>query len=71
MRKFYERHPEISMRSVETVDRGRINMASKETVDNYFRLLKETLVKLWIAELDDNGNIINDSILEERVYLAD
>ena len=71
MRKFYRRHPAIRMRSAETVDRGRINMASKETIEQYFNLLKETLVKLKIADLDDTGNIINESVLAERLYLAD
>ena len=30
MRKLYGRHPAIRMRTAETVDRGRMNMASKD-----------------------------------------
>ena len=43
MRGFYERHPEISKRLAERVDPGRINMASKDTTNQYFDLLKTTL----------------------------
>ena len=71
MQLFYQRHPNLSFRSGETVDRGRINMANQETVSHYFDLLKETLVHCGIATLDGEGNVVSVSILEERIYLGD
>ena len=44
MRGFYKRNKELSRRSAERVDRGRINMASKDTIKQYFNLLKELFV---------------------------
>ena len=44
-------------------------MANDETVNRYFDLLKTTLVKLGIAELGDDGNLVNEQ--SERLYLAD
>ena len=46
-------------------------MANRDTITDYFKLLLETLVKCNIAKLDSNGEIIQDSIKQERVYLAD
>ena len=60
MRSFFKRHPELTKRQAETVDRGRINMANDETVNKYFDLWKTTLVKLGIAELGDDGNLVNE-----------
>ena len=71
MQGFYKRHNEISYRSAERVDRGRINMASQENVDEYFFLLKDSLVKDEIMKLDDDGLPIQESIKKERLYLAD
>ena len=68
MREFYKHHPKLSMRSAESVDRGRINMASQDTVTGYFVLLRDTMVKYGIGEACANGV---SNIKEERVYLAD
>ena len=43
-------------------------MANDETVNKYFDLWKTTLVKLGIAELGDEGNLVNEQ--SERLYLA-
>ena len=73
--KVYEgilnRHPEISRRISEKVDRDRINMASKKTITNYFNLLLETLVKNEIIELDEKGNPLPDAMIKGTIYLAD
>ena len=69
MREFDKRHPEVSMRWGESVDRGRINMASKKTINEYFDLLKQSLIKHGIATTDSDGNITD--IASEKVYLAD
>ena len=45
MRGFYSRHPSLKRRSAEYVDRGHINVANKDTVTGYFKLLLETLVR--------------------------
>ena len=58
-------------RSAEYVDRGRINMATQETLFDYFQLLKDTLVKHGIMELNEKGDPIQESIKRERIYLAD
>ena len=71
MRGFYKRHPSLSYRSSESVDRGRINNATEDVIRNYFELLKEAFVKDGIMELDEAGNPIQASIKSERVYLAD
>ena len=44
-------------------------MANDETVNRYFDLLKTTLVKQGMAELGDDGNLVNEQ--SERLYLAD
>ena len=69
MRSFFKRHRELTKRQAETVDRGRINMANDGTVKQYFDLLKRTLVKLGIAELGEDGSLVNEQC--ERLYLAD
>ena len=71
MRGLFKRHPLLRKRSAEYVDRGRINMATKETIKQYFDLLKESLTKFGIAEADEHGNIIPETYKSERVYLAD
>ena len=71
MRSFYKRHKEISRRTAERVDRGRINMANQQTIDDYFELLKNSLVKDNVMELDKEGNPIQETIKRERIYLAD
>ena len=64
MRDFYSCHPNLSLRSGETVDMGRINM-----VNQYFKLLKET-INCGILELEE-GEVIQSSIKNEHTYLAD
>ena len=71
MRGFYSRHPFLKRKSAKYVDHGRINMANKDTTTDYFKLLLETLVKCDIIKLDSNGNVIQESMKQERVYLAD
>ena len=66
---FYSRHPKLSYRTGETVDRGRINMANKNTITHYFEMLRKTLVETGIAEVDDNNEIVKE--YGERIYLAD
>ena len=43
MRGFHKRHPKLREPNSESVDRGRINMANRETVDEYFQLLETHL----------------------------
>ena len=45
MNGFYKRHPKLSDRTAETVDRGRINMANKDTINDYFKTLKSALIE--------------------------
>ena len=71
MRAFYSRHPSLKRKSAKYVDHGHINMANKDTTTDYFKLLLETLVKCDIIKLDSNGNVIQESMKQERVYLAD
>lgn len=71
MRSFYQRHPKLSPRSGEYVDRGRINMATPAVIQQYFELLKTTLVRLNIVDVNADGDINNDSFRKERVYKAD
>ena len=69
MQGFYSRHPKQSDRTGETVDRRRINMANKNTITHYFKMLRKMLVETGIAELDDNNEIVNE--YGKRIYLAD
>ncbi len=72
MRGFYERRPDLRPRLAEHVDRGRINMANSDTIKQYFDLLKDTLIQLEIAQVDANGDIMNDnSFKRECIYKAD
>lgn len=71
MRSFYKRHPTLADRMAERVDRGRINMANQETIDSYFNLLRESMIKNGIMEVDGHGEIIQDTIKKERIYIAD
>ena len=71
MRSFYKRHPKLTKRNSESVDRGRINMANQDTIDQYFDLLKNSFVKDGIMELGEDGNVIAESMKHDRVYLAD
>ena len=71
MRGFYSRHSFLQRRSGEYVNHGCINMANKDTITDYFKLLLETLVKCDIVKLDSNGEVIQVSMKQERVYLAD
>ena len=71
MREFYKRHPKLTNRMAERVDRGRINMANQSTIDNYFTLVKDSFVKHGIMQLDSAGEVIQDSIKTERIYMAD
>ena len=66
----YSRHPNLSLRSGETVDRGRLNVVSQGTVNQYFKLLKE-IINCGILELDEEGEVIQSSIKSEHIYLAD
>ena len=70
MRGFYERHPEISKRLAERVDPGRINIASKDTIKQYFDLLKTILFENDIMHLDEDGNPVQESIKQHCIYLA-
>ena len=45
MRGFYSRHSSLKRRSAEYVDCGHINVANKDTITGYFKLLLETLVR--------------------------
>ena len=69
MRGFYHRHPKLSDRNAETVDRGRINMANKDTINDYFETLRKALIETGIAEVDENNEIVKQH--GERIYLAD
>ena len=71
MRDFYSRHPNLSLRSGETVDMGRINMVNQGTINQYFKLLKETMINCGILELDEEGEVIQSSIKSEHIYLTD
>ena len=71
LRGFLNRHPMVVPRSVEYVDRGRINMATEETLADYFQLLKNTMVEHGIMEITESGEPIQESIKGERIYLAD
>ena len=68
--RFYSRHPSLKTRSAEYVDHGCINMANKGTITDYFKLLLETLVKCDIVKLNSNGEVIQESMKQKRVYLA-
>ena len=46
-------------------------MANKDTITNYLALLKQTLINCEIAEVNDDGDIVQDSIISERVYLTE
>ena len=69
MNGFYKRHPKLSDRTAETVDRGRINMTNKDTINKYFKTLKSALIETGVAEVDENNEIIQQHA--ERIYLAD
>ena len=53
MRGFRKRHPQVTLRSGEFVDRGRVNMANKKTITDYFELLKQTMERCGNAQVDD------------------
>ena len=42
-RGFRDRHPELTLRKAESVDRGRVDNADPEIIQKYFDVLKETL----------------------------
>ena len=46
-------------------------MANKKTITDYFELLKQTMERYGIAQVDEEGNIKNDTITGEKIYLAD
>ena len=71
MREFYKRHPKLTNRMAEHVDQGRINMANQDNIDQYFQLVQETFVKHGIMEVDENGNIVEESLKSECIYMAD
>ena len=71
VRGFCSRHPSLKRRSDEYVDDGHINMASKYTITDSFKLLLETLVKCNIVKLDSNDEVIQVSMKQESEYLAD
>ena len=48
-----------------------VAVLDKDTITDYFTLLLETLVKCDILKLDSNGKVIQESMKQERVYLAD
>ncbi|KAJ8890411.1 hypothetical protein PR048_009919 [Dryococelus australis] len=43
------RHPELSMRTPESLSYGRLMRFNKETVGRYFELLQETIVKMKLS----------------------
>ena len=57
--------------SVEYADSDRINMANKDTITDYFKLLEKNLVKCDFVKLDSNGEVIQESMNQKRVYLAE
>ena len=67
MKRYLDLHQNVWPRSGESVDQGRINMANKKTMKDYFTLLKDTMVCGGIAELDEEGNILDGSIAEEKI----
>lgn len=69
MKGFYKRHPKLSDRRAETVDRGRINMANKDTINEYFKTLKTVLIETGVADVDENNEITQQHA--DRIYLAD
>ena len=71
MIRFYSRHPSLKTRSAEYVDHGCINMANKGAITDYFKRLLETLVKCDIVKLNSSGEVIQESMKQKRVYLAD
>ena len=66
---FYQRHPKLSDRTAETVDRGRINMANQDTISDNFKTLKSALIETSVAEVDENNEVVCQHA--ERIYLAD
>ena len=69
MRGFYSRHPSLQ-RSAEYVDCVCINIANKDTITDYFKLLLKTLETCNCARLNCNGEVIQESIKQKRVYLT-
>ena len=49
-RKFVKRHPELAERKPETLDRSRGRMSNVTVVDQYFKLLQDTLKRLGIED---------------------
>lgn len=45
---FMRRHPDVSMRAPDTIDRGRYQMANRTVMESHFDLLKKTLENLGI-----------------------
>ena len=68
MRGFFSRHPEVSFRQAERVDRGRINQASRQTVEQYFETLKDIMARRGIMEENAEGGIVEHP---DRLYKAD
>ena len=57
--------------SAKYVDSDCIIMANKDTITDYFKLLIGTLVKFDIVKHDSKGEVRQESMNQERVYLAD
>lgn len=47
-RGFKKRHPKLSLRKADRLDRRRARMANQTVMDSYFTLLDSTLTKLGI-----------------------
>ena len=45
-------------------------MANKDAISDYFKLLKKNLVKCDFVNLHSNGEVIQESMNQKRVYLA-
>ena len=64
-RGFRNRHPQLTLRKTETVERGRVSNATEEIVDYYFAVLEETIKA---NNLDQKPHLIYNCD-EAAVYL--
>ena len=64
-RGFRNRHPQLTLRKTEPVERGRVLNAAEEIVDDYFAVLEETIK---VNNLDQRLHLIYNSD-EAAVYL--
>ena len=64
-RGFRNRHPQLTLRKTESVERGRVSNATEEIVDDYFAVLEETIKA---NNLDQRSHLIYNCD-EAAVYL--